>query len=125
MKITDLKEKVFGVPQYNECVLNFKGFMQGLTSREKKLLRSSRHNQMYFRMDQCFRIPQGTPKTEDETASCLKESLHRECESNFKSFDHCLRERRGRSECNLKLGEYFVCVDSSIKQIQLSSTMFF
>lgn len=35
----------------------------------------------------------------------------------------CLENKKNKNDCNFNLGEYFICVDGSMKQILLSSTL--
>lgn len=63
----------------------------------------------------------GSKKGEKE--SCLKESLHKECLSDFMEFKQCIDTKKVKNDCNVNLGEYFICIDGSIKQILLSSTL--
>lgn len=51
----------------------------------------------------------------EEKLSCLKESLHKECLTAFVDFKTCIEKGKNKNDCNSKLGEYFICVDGSIK----------
>lgn len=55
--------------------------------------------------------------------TCLKESLHKECIENFNDMKKCVEGSKNKNQCNHKLGDYFICIDGSIKEILMSSTI--
>lgn len=101
-------------------IVNFKTQIEGFNHHEKKLLRNGRYNKFYEELSECV-FKKGSKKGEKE--SCLKESIHKECLSDFMEFKQCIDTKKVKNDCNVNLGEYFICVDGSIKQILLSSTL--
>lgn len=61
-------------------IVNFKTQIEGFNHYEKKLLRNGRYNKFYEELSECV-LKKGSKKGEKE--SCLKESLHKECLSDF------------------------------------------
>ena len=42
---------------------------------------------------------------------------------NFNELKSCAEKSKNKNDCNHKLGEYFICIDGSMKEILLSSTI--
>jgi hypothetical protein len=42
---------------------------------------------------------------------------------DYQDFKRCIETKKQQQACNVNLGEYFICVEGSIKQILLSSTL--
>ena len=110
--IDQLKSKLFEIEQYNDIVTNFKNQIQGFNHYEKRLLRNGRHSQFYEKLTECVHK---SVNKKQEKITCIKENLHKECLGDYMDFKKCLDKTKNKNDCNTNLGEYFICIDGSIK----------